>query len=123
MSVEIFKDIGEWAARLAEDKTQIRYLVYRRMYTPREQSAKYADESFYEDDHYTDGIICEVVPLPGGDVLLGIRDVIDGEQSGIKAYYRLSEIRLFCFDCDQPGYVSKDEDGEEFFFGIQDEPG
>ena len=73
-----------------------RYWVYRRMFTPEEQNAKYIYQSFYESDECLFGVIKEAIELPDGDVLLGIADVKAQESL---EYYRLSELRLaYCGD-------------------------
>lgn len=68
-----------------------RYWVYRRMFTPEEQNAKYIDQSFYECDECSFGLIKEAVELPDGDILLGIADVQSQE---CLEYYKLSELRI-----------------------------
>lgn len=79
-----------------------RFLVYRRMFTPDEQDAKYSDETFYENGGaYQYGIIEDAVDLGGGEWLLGIRIMDDETLYDEVNYYRLSEIRLFRFKADQ----------------------
>lgn len=68
-----------------------RYWVYRRMFTPEEQNAKYIDQAFYECDECLFGLIKEAIELPDGDILLGIADVRDQE---CLEYYKLSELRI-----------------------------
>lgn len=71
-----------------------RYLVYKRMFTPE-------DESEYEDNHYELCQIAEAIDL-GGDWLLGLRTIEeDGKIYGMIHYYKLSEIRLAFFENDQ----------------------
>lgn len=71
-----------------------RYLVYKRMFTPE-------NESEYEDDHYELCQIAEAIDL-GGDWLLGLRTIEeDGKIYGMIHYYKLSEIRLAFFENDQ----------------------
>lgn len=71
---------------------------YRRMFTPYEQEQKFSDESVFEDTTAIVGKVVEVVRLPDGDVLLGIKDEFDAT-----VYYKLSEL---CFeytpDTDEP---------------------
>ena len=54
-----------------------RYWVYRRMFTPYEQKQAYMDESFFEQSRALFGVVREVVPLPNGDLLLGIADIAE----------------------------------------------
>lgn len=74
-----------------------RFWVYKRMFTPYEQEQKFSDESQYESDYCSYGIIREAIELPGGRILLGIEPVFfelpDGTTSHIE-YYFLDEIRL-----------------------------
>lgn len=102
-----YKDVFEWIRSL--ENIPIRYLIYRRMFTPREMEEKYMDESVYENGtHFTDACIREVIQLPDGDLLLGMQpifswDDISNEQkedSSIE-YVKLSEIRLSKFERDQ----------------------
>ena len=77
-----------------------RFAVYRRMFTPQEQSAKYSDETCFEDGGtYQFGVIEEAVELD------------DGTLCEIVSYYRMSEIRLHCFDNDQ-GMLDEEEGRE-----------
>lgn len=79
-----------------------RFNVYRRMFTPREQAAQYFDETCFEDGGtYQFGIIEEAVELGQGEWLLGIREICDDTLCKVVSYYRLSELRLHCFDGDQ----------------------
>lgn len=79
-----------------------RFTVYRRMFTPREQAAQYSDETCFEDGGaYQFGIIEEAVELGQGEWFLGIREIYDSTLCEIVSYYRLSELRLHCFDGDQ----------------------
>ena len=71
-----------------------RYLVYKRMFTPE-------NESEYEDNHYELCQIAEAIEL-GGDWLLGLRTIgEDCKIYGMIHYYKLSEIRLAFFENDQ----------------------
>ena len=86
-----------------------RFVVYRRMFTPQEQAAKYSDETCFEDGGtYQFGVIEEAVELGHGEWLLGIREIYDGTLCRIVSYYRMSEIRLHCFDNDQ-GMLDEEE--------------
>lgn len=76
-----------------------RYWVYKRMFTPCEQEAKYSDQCCYEDEICQYGIIKEAVELPDGDILLGFVDPDDEgtRVEGYITYQKLSEISLaFC---------------------------
>ena len=80
-----------------------RYWVYKRMFTPEEVDAKWSDQSCYVDDKCSFGVIKEAVELPDGDVLLGFIDPND-EGSNVEGsifYYKLSQIELAYFQCDQ----------------------
>lgn len=97
-----FNNFGEWA------KAQVgivRIWVYKRMFTPYEQSEKFTDQSEYEDTYAQCGIIESVVNL-GYDWLIGLRVCDDdGKEYPMVEYYRLSEIRMDikdrgCDDCD-----------------------
>ena len=85
------------------DGRVFRYWVYRRMFTPLETSAKYIDESVYEDVHCKLGTIHDCVILPDNDVLIGFKDV----EYDCVDYYKLSEIRMSYYP------VDSDEEGEE----------
>ena len=76
-----------------------RYWIYRRMFTPAEQDAKYSDESCFESTQCMLGLIEEAIELPDGDILLGMRDPEDNG-TGQMEFYKLSEIRLAVCDCD-----------------------
>ena len=83
----------------------LRYLIYRRMFTPREQEEKYIDESVYEDTHMNTGILREVTRLPDNDYLLGFAVVAEDYAEGINLecgieYVKLSEIRLYYYPVD-----------------------
>lgn len=108
-------DMETWL--LDNDGRVFRYLVYKRMFTPYEQQNAFLDESEFTDSHYSFGIIEEAVDLEG-DWLLGIREVDETSLDGdvVKTwdslqYYRLSELRLSCFDQDQPCFSR--EEAEE----------
>lgn len=72
------------------------YWVYKRMFTPAEQDAKYSDQSCFEYDAGSYGRIEEAVELPDGDILIGFRDPEDVGTTfeGFLNYYKLSEITL-----------------------------
>ena len=82
-----------------------RYWVYRRMFTPYEQKQAYMDESFFEQSHALFGVIREVVPLPDGDLLLGIAEIAE-DTSELSAelrqiaYHRLSDLQLMYMPMD-----------------------
>lgn len=88
----IITDVETWL--LDESERIYRFLVYRRLFTPYEQQQAFIDESQFESDYYSFGIIVEAMDLSVGDWLLGFREVVDGELSDEIVYYRLSEIRL-----------------------------
>ena len=74
-----------------------RYWTYKRMFTPLEQDMKYIDQSCYEIDTCSYGIIKEAVELPDGDILLGFIDPYTEADSiayGDIDYHKLSEILL-----------------------------
>ena len=80
-----------------------RYWVYKRMFTPEEQEAKWSDQSYFEDEVCSHGRIEEAVELPDGDVLIGFRSPDDtGTYSeGCIEYHKLSEIALAYYPIDQ----------------------
>ena len=91
-----------------------RFAVYRRMFTPKEQAAKYSDETYFEDGGtYQFGIVEEAVELGHGEWLLGIREICDDAVCEIVSYYRMSEIRLHCFDKDQGMLDGEDKEERE----------
>lgn len=101
------------------DDRVYRYWIYRRMFTPYEQKQCFMDESVYVDTCASKGIIEEAVELPDGDVLLGFRDPDDDSFEHIAGnlkYYKLSEIDLAYFPCDQPNFYV-DEGGACDFCG------
>lgn len=79
----------------------VRFLVYRRLFTPYEQEQAFIDETQFEGTRYRFGIIEEALDLGIGDWLLGIREIIDGESCDGIEYYRLSEIRLSYYESDR----------------------
>lgn len=96
------KQITDMETWLLDNESKIfRYVIYRRLFTPYEQEQAFSDESQYEDNSYTFGLIEEAIDLGGGEWLLGFRKLCDGEVCGEIEYCKLSEIRLSCFDCDQ----------------------
>jgi hypothetical protein len=98
----IITDFETWL--IDESDTRIfRYLVYKKVYTPREQHEKYVDESEYEDGGiYTLAKIEEAIDIGNGDWMLGMREIFeDGSVSKHIKYVKLNEIRLYSFDEDQ----------------------
>lgn len=93
------KSIEKWVAE--SDGAVFRYQVYRKVYTPFEQQNASMLESQFETVKYNYGYIESVIPLGGGDWLIGFRDIYFGIESGVTRYYRLSEIRLEISDDDQ----------------------
>ena len=96
----------------------LRYLIYRRMFTPREQEEKYIDESVYEDTHMNTGILREVTRLPDNDYLLGFAVVAEDYAEGINLecgveYVKLSEIRLYYYPVDAERYGANEYNGTE----------
>lgn len=89
-----------------------RILVYRKLgqYTPYEMKNKFSDESLYISNDYKQVLIEEVIELPNKDLLIGFREILDlnkyddeseYELADSIEYYKLSEIKLERFDCDQ----------------------
>lgn len=86
-----------------------RILEYRKpgLYTPYEIENKFSDESLYVCNEYKKVIIDEVIELPDKDLFIGFREVFledDGEYeiNDRIEYFKLSEIKLERFACDQP---------------------
>lgn len=104
-------DLETWLHDFEDDIFRI--LVYRKpgQYTPYEMENKFSGESLYVDNEYKKVFIEDVIELPDKDVLIGFREVLDvnqnedGEDEYELAdsieYYKLSEIKLECFKCDQ----------------------
>ena len=110
-------NIGTWV-RDNEDVIY-RFLVYKRMFTPKEMKECYSDESVYEDDYYKCCKITDVIEVPN-DVLLELlimsNDGIDDIHSlNTYEYHKLSDIKLSRFDADNTrDYVEDyyEEDGD-----------
>lgn len=105
-------DMETWL--LDNDNKVFRYVVYRRMYTPYEQKQAFIDETFYEDTHYNLGYIEEAIDMGDGEWVIGFRNVCDGDETDLGRidYYKLSEIRLSCFDIDQNNFEEDDDERE-----------
>jgi len=96
-------DMETWVAD--NEGRIIRYLVYKRLFTPYEQEKKYMDESEFDDIHFRFGAIEEAIELGGGEWLLGIRmyDDIDFKPYNIIEYHKLSDIKLSFYERDMEG--------------------
>lgn len=104
-------DLETWLHDFEDDIFRI--LIYRKpgQYTPYEIENKLSDESLYVDNEYKKVFIEDVIELPDKDVLIGFREVLDVNQNedgeyecelvDSIEYYKLSEIKLECFKCDQ----------------------
>ena len=103
-------DFETWLHDYGEDRV-FRMLVYRRpgqMYTPYEMERKFIDQnSLYDDTYFNFVKIEEVIELPDGDILLGLKELYDEyegrdcwKDSGVKLYKKLSEIELSFFEKD-----------------------
>lgn len=82
-----------------------RYWVYRRMFTPYEQKQAYMDESFFEQSQALFGVFREVVPLPNGDLLLGMADIAEdaaelSADNRQMTYHRFSDLQLMYMPLD-----------------------
>ena len=90
---------------LIETKRIIRYLVYRRIWTPYELEQKFADESEFTESTYSFGIIKTASSI-GNDVFLQIQKVNadtighEYEISDVSEYYKLSDIKIEEFSYD-----------------------
>lgn len=89
-----------------------RFWVYKHVFTPLEMEKKYIDQGEYESSHAQIGVIREVIPLPGNDMLLGIAVIYENiselqDESHTLAYYRLSEIRLNYVPMDGENYAEE----------------
>lgn len=73
--------------------------VYRKMFTPYEEKEAFMDESVFESNHMTFGVIEDLIFLPNRDTLIGFR-ILDDEEykeptgDDMVEYYLLSEIRI-----------------------------
>lgn len=97
-------NIGTWVHDL--DNQVFRYTIYKKVYTPYEQQKCFSDESEFENGgYYNYAYITNVIEIPN-DLLLELEEleqIIDDnkfEPLGIKTYVKLSEIRLYKYDCD-----------------------
>lgn len=90
-----------------------RYLVYKRMFTPYEQQQAYMDETQFESARYQFGFIEEAIDLGNGEWLIGIREIADNEVLDSLSYYKLSEIRLSYFECDQNMLRDEEDEGDD----------
>lgn len=88
-------DLETWLHDFEDDIFRI--LIYRKpgQYTPYEMENKFSDESLYVDNEYKKVFIEDVIELPDedGEYECELADSIE--------YYKLSEIKLECFKCDQ----------------------
>lgn len=96
---KIITDMETWL--LDADDRIFRYWVYKKMFTPHEQERKFIDQSCFEDDCCQFAFIEEAIELGNGDWLLGLRLIMDGELCEIVEYYKLNEIKLAFYECDQ----------------------
>lgn len=88
---------GDWETYFLDNGDRLyHFSVYKRMFTPYEQKECFSDDSQFEQDIWRYGFIREVIPLPNGDLLLGIEEVFDVLTEDITSleYYLLSEVRL-----------------------------
>lgn len=93
---------GDLHTFVADNSERVfRYWVYKRMFTPLEQSRNYCDQSLFEDSSASFGIIKDLVELPNGDFLIGFASVYEDDVSHDVYYYKLSEIRMCICECDQ----------------------
>jgi len=89
-----------------------RFTVYRRMFTPYEEEHKFMDETEFTGSHYAFGRVKDMTPLGNGDYLIEMRICDeDGADWGRSEFYRLNEIRLSKFDCDN-GEENNDEEDD-----------
>ena len=102
-------DLHTWL--LDHNETIIRFLVYKRIFTPKEIEAKYIDQDEYTSTSYDYGIIKQAIELPDKDVLLGIQTLCEPydipEEINL-TYYKLSELRIYQFERDNE--KEKEED-------------
>lgn len=89
-----------FASFLQKNSNRIyRYWIYRHGYTPYEQKQCYSDESLFEETYARLGVLREVIPLSGGDALLGFAEFAEDTSEIVSenraiTYYRLSDIRI-----------------------------
>lgn len=108
-------NIGTWVHD--NDDTIYRFLVYRKMFTPKEMKECYSDESEFADTYYKTCKITNVIEVPN-DVLLELlimsNDGIDEMHDlNMYEYHKLSDIKLFRFDVDNKPCEYMEEDYEE----------
>lgn len=89
---------------LEENKDTIfRYLTFNKfgIWTPKQMTEKYCDESVYLDTHYEFAKITNAIDTPNGLMLeFDIVDDCDFEPYGHKEYKLLNDISLEVFKCD-----------------------
>lgn len=100
-----------------------RYWVYRRIFTPYEQKQSFMDESFFEQSQALFGVIREVIPLPDGNLLIGIADITE-DASELRTdnrqmtYHRLSDLQLMYMPLDaqelDPNGLLSEEPGVQY---------
>lgn len=96
--MRIITDMETWL--IDNDERIFRFLVYKKMFTPYETQQAFSDQSQYEDIYYHFAIIQEAIDLGNSEWLLGFREIVDYEFVDRISYYRLSDIRLEYFECD-----------------------
>lgn len=104
----VITDMETWL--LDFDERIFRFVVYKKLFTPYEQDKKFMDESQFEDTHFRFAFIEEAVELGHGEWLLGFREIIDGEICNNIDYYKLSDIQLSYYECDQNMLREEDDD-------------
>lgn len=94
---KIVTDMKTWIMDYANDRIY-RYLVYRKMFTPYEQQKAFADETQFDDYHYSFAKIEEAIDI-GNDWLIGMRtvDPETGCEEDIIEYHKLSDIKISYF--------------------------
>lgn len=92
--------LNEWIDKY--QNTIIRFLEYKKVWTPYELDRKFQDETEWKDIHYTFGYLREAVLLPDGDVLLKIQELNELDDDADKVYFwrKLSDIQITQFDYD-----------------------
>ena len=112
----VHNSFADWLQSI--DGKPVRYLTYRRMFTPYEENQKYIDESEFVSCTYDIAYIEEAIDLGNGDWYLGFREIIDDEcdeKSCILEWRKLSEIQM-C-QCDNDG--KHDEDPDDFVWEMK----
>lgn len=106
--MQVITDMETWMLDFSD--RIYRFQVYKKLFTPYEQSMKFMDETQFEDNQYRIGYIKEAIDLGNGKWILGFREIIDGDVCEYISYFRFDDIQLSCFDSDQHMWDDEEEE-------------